>query len=95
MSEQPPPKPTLTCRAILLEEAPESGGRKVFFIEVDVNCPVCGIHKLTIAGHHLRSLHRFLDQTIAEFPEMTRSAEEAGETERYSFTGTRNDPTTS
>lgn len=62
-------------------------GQKALFVEFAIECPVCGPHKIRIAGHHLRAMRDFLISTIDQYPERCGTEPERHELDGFSFKG--------
>jgi hypothetical protein len=80
----------VVCLSILVEP---TDGAPFVFVDVTIDCPLCGTTKVQIHGHHLRQLRDFLIQTIDQYPGLTGRDGPPPEVTRLQGPG--NDPGTS
>jgi hypothetical protein len=43
-------------------------------VEIDIDCPVCGLFTLALAGHHLRTIRDIVIEAIDLHPELASGA---------------------
>lgn len=82
-----------TTGTAIAVEAPN--GDQDLYVEIAIDCPVCGQHRVRFAGHHLRAMRDFLVDTIDRFPDLTLKDEQVQCMDRVEFTGPGNDPRSS
>jgi hypothetical protein len=46
-------------------------GEKRLVAQILIDCPLCGVQEIRVAGHHLRSIRDFAIDTIDKFPDLT------------------------
>jgi hypothetical protein len=59
---------TLRLKAVTLMEGDRAVG---LVVQIAIECDVCGPHRLTLAGHHVRPVIELLQEVLCRDPELT------------------------
>ena len=76
---------SLIGRSILIVST-EDPAEQMLVLEVALDCPECGQHAFRIAGHHLRTLRRLLNEIIEANPALTGTEDDSQVVEQYGWT---------
>ena len=79
------------CQSVLVEYP---DGRRELYVDLRVDCPLCGTYGTRVAGHHLRAIRNFLIQTIDQYPDLSGPEPTEATIERLRVYGPGNDPVT-
>lgn len=81
-----PTRAHLTAKAILISH-PEIEGQ-LLAVEIDIDCPDCGVAHLRLAGHHLKAVRDICLEFIDLYPELTGKEAGLQVLKRLQWTGT-------
>lgn len=80
-------KAKVTIQIIKIEQPEE------VFVQVEIDCPVCGALGFVMPGHHLGSLRDAIIEAMDLYPKLTKAGT-ITDREGFTFRGTPHDPTT-
>lgn len=65
-SDHPQHPSTQRVQSVIV--TPRDGAPPLLFVEIDVNCQVCGGFTAVIAGHHIKALTQALSEVVEANP---------------------------
>ena len=78
----------------ILVTFPDQPDERHLILDVTLDCPECGQHRLRIGGHHAQSLLRLLAEWVEQYPDLTGSSAQVKvvRRENFEFSGPAKDP---